>query len=694
LLIVGWDFISGMRHTVRSHSLHLARDTKNSIYTCEDGKAWSVDMLNPETTGEYLRLIHEKYWRRLKPHFGKTLKGFFFDEPHLPSLFPWTPGLGKIFRFQKGYDPMPFLAMLLVQRTNMGYDAFENPGDLIGDEKLKQVLADYHDVWTSLLAQNFYGVIQQWCHLHGVLSIGHHGGDESLRSLLGFGGIYFKNMDRVDLPGIDVIWDQVKPGRFNDFPRFAGSRAGVSGKPFALSESFAASGHGAYPDEMRFIAEHQIVRGINHFIVKLASYNPRKSFFFHPPEFNPSVNPMIRHYGILLHERMTRLSALMSEGAAGGKTCLYVPLQNYYRQGPPVTDAIDGVAEHLTYHRREYDYVWAHDLEAMKVRGGLLESAGGQTYGEILLPPGARLSAEDLRLMRSLKRRGARLVADEPATAPARQLASTVCTFEKILAMLQEPGVPLSFAEENRPISSRSRRLNGHTWAVLLLNESKELQTLISRCRRGWTLFEEDLNSRQTRRLAGNASLNFLPGESKLFFVTQRPREIKPAEFSRAGTGKPLLLSTWKLHFPGGTVRELKGRLPSWHELGRGDYSGFMRYTGRFHWKSPSRRALLDLGEVRYAATVRLNGKKAGDCVFSPFQLILGGLTKGWHDLEIDVLNTMANSVCGTEKRSRQLEKKGAFIGTYAPIYLPLDRLKIPSGLLGPVSLQPISSKK
>ena len=86
---------------------------------------------------------------------------------------------------------------MFLKRSNMGYDHFADPVGLIQDEKLKEVLADYHDVWTSLLAENFYGVIQEWCHQHGVLSIGHQGADETLNTLLSNCGVFFKNITRV-----------------------------------------------------------------------------------------------------------------------------------------------------------------------------------------------------------------------------------------------------------------------------------------------------------------------------------------------------------------------------------------------------------------------------------------------------------------------------------------------------------------
>ena len=152
---------------------------------------------------------------------------------------------------------------------------------------------------------------------------------------------------------------------------------------------------------------------------------------------------------------------------------------------------------------------------------------------------------------------------------------------------------------------------------------------------------------------------------------------------------EPLLLDTWTLELPDKGSIKIVDPLPSWNELGCGDYSGFMRYNTEFTWDRETSDAVLTLGDVRYAATIYLDRKEMGSCVFTPFMLRLSGLCRGKHILEIRVLNTPANSVCGTEERYVQLEKRGVFIGTCAPLYLPLNRQKLVSGLLGPVELTP-----
>ena len=50
-----------------------------------------VDLLDPEVTRQFLRSTHEKYYERFKKEFGKTVAGFFTDEPqYFREALPWS----------------------------------------------------------------------------------------------------------------------------------------------------------------------------------------------------------------------------------------------------------------------------------------------------------------------------------------------------------------------------------------------------------------------------------------------------------------------------------------------------------------------------------------------------------------------------------------------------------------------------
>jgi hypothetical protein len=158
-----------------------------------------------------------------------------------------------------------------------------------------------------------------------------------------------------------------------------------------------------------------------------------------------------------------------------------------------------------------------------------------------------------------------------------------------------------------------------------------------------------------------------------------------------APAGAPLALARWTLHLPGGARREVTDPLPRWEELGQGDFSGVMRYETTFEWRADTASAILELGGVRNAAAVHVDGAPAGRLPWPPYRLRLGGLTRGRHTLAVDVWNTPASAIFGTPECYARWRAKGAFKGTYVPIYEPIDRARLQagSGLLGPAALTP-----
>ncbi|MDP3070863.1 MAG: glycosyl hydrolase [Opitutaceae bacterium] len=170
----------------------------------------------------------------------------------------------------------------------------------------------------------------------------------------------------------------------------------------------------------------------------------------------------------------------------------------------------------------------------------------------------------------------------------------------------------------------------------------------------------------------------------------------QPAAPPAAVTGR------WSISFTQGgpelppalTTAELK----SWTELG-GDpaklFGGTARY--RLEFDAPATKAdawLLDLGEVRESARVRLNGHDLGTAWSIPFQLRFEGalLKPTGNVLELDVTNLAANRIRDLDQRKVdwKIMREINFVNIN---YRPFDASGwplTPSGLLGPVTLTPL----
>jgi hypothetical protein len=96
----------------------------------------------------------------------------------------------------------------------------------------------------------------------------------------------------------------------------------------------------------------------------------------------------------------------------------------------------------------------------------------------------------------------------------------------------------------------------------------------------------------------------------------------------------------------------------------------------------------LELGEVKYSARVRLNGRDLGVRAWRPFRFAVGDcLHSGSNVLEVEVTNTAANELAGDPQRLKEIESRGWLRNSYSGVYLKFDAEMVPSGLLGPVRL-------
>ena len=94
---------------------------------------------------------------------------------------------------------------------------------------------------------------------------------------------------------------------------------------------------------------------------------------------------------------------------------------------------------------------------------------------------------------------------------------------------------------------------------------------------------------------------------------------------------------------------------------------------------------LLDLGQVRDVAVVRVNGQQAGTLWKAPYRVDISALVKaGENRLEVDIINQWNNRLVGdcqpaVSQRITRSNLAGKFSAS-SPL--------LPSGLLGPVTLR------
>ena len=346
------------------------------------------DYLSADATNQYLQFTHQQYKKYVGDEFGRTILGFRGDEPDYSIRgIPWTPEFFARFQQLKGYDIRPYLAAFLLP-----------PSSPLTPHQAR-ARADYWDVFSRLFAAGFFRVQGDWCaanHLEYQVHLNH---EEMELQLAHSEGDFFRDMQYVQVPGIDSIWHQIWTDTISDFPRLASSVSHVYGKPRSFTETFAA--YRPQPDiaMARYILNEQFVRGINliemmYFPATSAGARPAPSFM-RDPAF-PALAAYVR-----------RLSYLMSMGRPTADVALYLPTSSLWMNDKAADDAFVSTERLLSEHQVNFDIVSEDALATDLIPGkGTLATASGNAYRTVILPSTPLLSQAALDRLRSFASTG------------------------------------------------------------------------------------------------------------------------------------------------------------------------------------------------------------------------------------------------------------------------------------------------
>lgn len=317
------------------------------VSTYTGGEQHTEDYLNPivpEATDVLLQTVYEPHYVHYKEEFGKTILGFFSDEPRFGNMHGPQ---GSIGRYPMVLPWCENLAELLMERINrnmnvcaeysIGMKDVKKMLPLLfvdGGERAHQIRYYYMDLVSDLYAENFSNRIGAWCKAHGVEYIGHTIEDNNAHARLGYGaGHFFKAMKGQDMAGIDVVLHQLMPGMDHGYNK-AMTANGWDGEFFhyvlgklgsslghldpkkqgrVMCEVFGAYGWAEGNRLMKWIADYMLVRGVNEFCPH--SFDPKEYPDSDcPPHFYAhGKNPQFQDFRLLM-DYMNRIAHLLSGG--------------------------------------------------------------------------------------------------------------------------------------------------------------------------------------------------------------------------------------------------------------------------------------------------------------------------------------------------------------------------------------------
>ncbi|MBE6366336.1 MAG: hypothetical protein E7052_00285 [Lentisphaerae bacterium] len=162
-----------------------------------------MDALNPAAVRCWMQYNYLPYAEHFPSELGKTIRGFFYDEPTMVSPFhtgdlPWTPDLEEAFSARYNYSC-----------RELYWSLFYPAADLTGCNR--HILQFRYDFWrlvSGRFAEAFAQQLSEWCSEHGLLFSGHNWPEEvsCQRLMITTVGDIFYQQQYLHVPGTDFLF--------------------------------------------------------------------------------------------------------------------------------------------------------------------------------------------------------------------------------------------------------------------------------------------------------------------------------------------------------------------------------------------------------------------------------------------------------------------------------------------------------
>lgn len=665
-----------------------------------------INMVSSDSCRVLIDAVYEPHYRELGEEFGKTILGFFSDEPGFMNekgaapdgqlttdtligkefmALPWSRELkAELARTLGVSDDAALFAQLshLWDRSNAGAAARHA----------------YMDAATRMYRACFDEQLGAWCRERGFLHIGHVIEDKGNHVRLGQGaGHYFRAIGGQDMAGVDVVINQLVPGIDAgthsygrgvwdmEFFNYALCKLGSSAAHIdklkqgrCMAEVFGAFGWHEGLKEMVWVANHFLARGVNWFVPHAFSMAPFPDPDCPPHFYAHGNNPQFRQFGKLM-TYINRMGTLLSGGRAHTPVAvLYHADAAWAGKAMP----IENVASVLAKAQVDFDFIPADafcDAERYElVQADGTFSVNGQEYRCLVVPECEFVGADVARFVAgalvpvvcvnalpqgtydgegALQEGFAAL--DDAAFAKA-QVVGLGALADALLGM----GLAEVRTSKPQPSLRTYRYTRGNEEYLFVCNESpvSAVKTVLA---------DSDGNAltgasfdvlNETVGEAFDGTLELEPYEARLIVLGAEALASKDA------AGNIVELNgAWELSFaaPLEYPQFKEAQQPASLQAAQEnsvyfDRCGTFRYETRFELAQDC-APVLDCGELYEMLEVAVDGEPKGARIAPPYRLELGQLKAGAHALTIDVTNTVDKTVTDMFAMTEPSEPSGLF---------------------------------
>ena len=671
------------------------------VYKTQENQEFGdyIDMMSEDSVRVLIDAVYEPHFEHYKEYFGNTFKGFFSDEPHLGNCwfnghskdlgmyerrlgllgmaYPWHENVFLRMEKELGFSPLPFIAAIW---TDIG-------------EKTAEVRLAYMNAVTTLYRDNFTRQLGGWCKDHGVEYIGHVIEDGNAHKRTGYGtGHYFRALDGQHMSGIDIVLHQIIPGMSNyvhtasaygndadpeffDYalcklaPSFAHISRSMKGR--AMCEVFGAYGWAESGSEMKWLLDHLLVRGVNHFVPH--AFSPSFPDPDCPPHFGAGgKDPQFKAFSRLMTYG-NKVSHLLYGGNHIADAAILYDAELEWINKTGKAQHMQVAAKLLYDNNIDFDFLPIDcivgendaDLYFAEVEAGMLK-VGENTYKALVIPEAELLPEKLENKLKELEAKGVSII----------RIGKT-CEKEGLIAKLKELFTPDIEVFGEREFFRTAHYVDQANDIYMFVNESTvkrakvklRLNSLQSEKGVCLNILNDEVYGVNAQ--GGEIFLELAPYESCLMVFgediegfsdkKEYDKEIIPDLCFRVEIADAEDLKSFKPF----AERVKNGEQISVTALkGLPDFSGIVRYTARFNGAALIGKSVaLDLVDCGNAAEVYLNGKYLGLRMCKPYVFDFSENILEENELVIEVSNTLANKVQDYFSKFMVLKKAGLHDG-------------------------------